>query len=209
MRQYQEIVQRILDHGHRKDDRTGTGTLSVFGHQMRFNLADGFPLVTSKRTFWRGAFVEMLWFIRGDTNIKWLHQHSVHIWDEWADEYGDLGPIYGAQWRDAGGEFDQIAATQAAELFRQHGENAVSMINKAQEKKEGKVTKKDIVKQPRMTKQVQQAVRSNLDALTTRVSSASVDVSGNITLVLNADEAQELLELRNLLGLDQETDNDE
>lgn len=104
---------------------------------------------------------------------------------------------------------NEIAATQAAELFRQHGEDAVSMINKAQEKKEGKVTKKDIVKQPRMTKQVQQAVRSNLDALTTRVSSASVDVSGNITLVLNADEAQELLELRSLLGLDQETDNDE
>lgn len=104
---------------------------------------------------------------------------------------------------------NEIAATQAAELFRQHGEDAVSMINKAQEKKEGKVTKKDIVKQPRMTKKVQQAVRSNLDALTTRVSSASVDVSGNITLVLNADEAQELLELRSLLGLDQETDHDE
>ena len=110
MKQYQELVQRILDYGQQKDDRTGTGTLSVFGHQMRFDLANGFPLVTSKRTFWRGAFAEMLWFLRGDTNIKWLHQHSVHIWDEWADEYGDLGPIYSAQWRDAGGEFDQIAA---------------------------------------------------------------------------------------------------
>jgi len=109
MRQYQHLIRRILNHGHQKPDRTGTGTLSVFGHQMHFNLADGFPLVTSKRTFWRGAFVEMLWFLRGDTNIKWLHQHGVHIWDEWAEESGDLGPIYGAQWRDAEGEFDQLA----------------------------------------------------------------------------------------------------
>ena len=110
MQQYQELVQRILHHGHRKDDRTGTGTLSVFGHQMRFNLQDGFPLVKGKHTFWYGAFVEMLWFLRGDTNIQWLHKHGVHIWDEWANAEGDLGPIYGAQWRDAEGEFDQIAA---------------------------------------------------------------------------------------------------
>lgn len=110
MKQYQELVQHILDNGQCKDDRTGTGTLSVFGYQMRFDLAEGFPLVTSKRTFWRGAFVEMLWFLRGDTNIQWLQKYGVHIWDEWADPEGDLGPIYGAQWRDANGEFDQLAA---------------------------------------------------------------------------------------------------
>jgi len=107
---YQNLVSDILHTGRQKPDRTGTGTLSLFGCQMRFNLQDGFPLVTVKRTFWRGAFVEMLWFLRGDTNVKWLHEYGVHIWDEWANDEGDLGPIYGAQWRDAEGEFDQLAA---------------------------------------------------------------------------------------------------
>lgn len=107
---YQNLVRDILNTGRQKKDRTGTGTLSLFGCQMRFDLNDGFPLVTTKRTFWRGAFVEMLWFLRGDTNTDWLHQHGVHIWDEWANAEGDLGPIYGAQWRDAEGEFDQVAA---------------------------------------------------------------------------------------------------
>lgn len=99
MKQYQELLERIATDGEIRDDRTGVGTISVFGGQVKFDLRKRFPLVTIKKTFWKKAFVEMLWFLRGEPNIKFLHEHGVHIWDEWADKDGNLGPVYGVQWR--------------------------------------------------------------------------------------------------------------
>ncbi|MCW5696793.1 MAG: thymidylate synthase [Bauldia sp.] len=118
MRQYLDLMRLVMDRGVRKDDRTGTGTLSVFGHQMRFDLSDGFPLVTTKRVHLKSIIHELIWFLRGETNIGYLTENGVTIWDEWADAEGDLGPVYGAQWRSwpaaDGGSIDQIAQVVAS-----------------------------------------------------------------------------------------------
>lgn len=113
MKQYLELLQHVLDHGSPREDRTGTGTVGVFGYQMRFDLSEGFPLLTTKKLHLRSIIHELLWFLRGETNIKYLKDNGVSIWDEWADENGDLGPVYGSQWRSwpdgKGGSIDQIA----------------------------------------------------------------------------------------------------
>jgi thymidylate synthase len=120
MRQYHDLMRLVRDHGARKTDRTGTGTLSVFGHQMRFDLSEGFPLVTTKKVHLKSVVHELLWFLRGETNTAYLREHGVTIWDEWADPQGELGPVYGKQWRSwpapGGGSIDQIA--EAVRLLR-------------------------------------------------------------------------------------------
>ncbi len=120
MKQYHDLLRHVLENGHRKADRTGTGTISTFGYQMRFNLADGFPLLTTKKVHLKSIIYELLWFLKGDTNVKYLQDHGVRIWNEWADPDGDLGHIYGYQWRSwpdySGGHIDQIS--QAVEQIK-------------------------------------------------------------------------------------------
>ena len=122
MQPYLSLLNRILTEGHQKGDRTGTGTLSVFGHQMRYDLQDGFPLLTTKKLHLKSIIYELLWFLRGDTTVRWLQDHGVRIWNEWADENGDLGPVYGHQWRSwpdyRGGTIDQIA--QVEEMIKRN-----------------------------------------------------------------------------------------
>ena len=122
MKVYQDLMRHVLEHGHKKEDRTGTGTLSVFGYQMRFDLSEGFPLLTTKKVHLKSIIHELLWFLQGSTNIAYLKENGVTIWDEWADENGNLGPVYGYQWRNwpkpDGGHIDQI--TQVVEAIKKN-----------------------------------------------------------------------------------------
>ena len=131
MQAYLDLLTRVLDDGVRKDDRTGTGTLSVFGHQMRFDLTAGFPLVTTKRIHVKSVVGELLWFLRGDTNVGWLQERGISIWDEWADDAGDLGPIYGHQWRSwptpDGGTVDQLA--QVVQAIRDNPDSRRHLVS--------------------------------------------------------------------------------
>lgn len=131
MKQYLELLRRIRTEGVHKEDRTGTGTLSLFGHQLRFDLAHGFPLVTTKKVHVPAVVYELLWFLRGDTNVAWLHEHDVTIWDEWADERGELGPVYGRQWRAWGASdgrtIDQIA--RAVELLKRDPSSRRNLVS--------------------------------------------------------------------------------
>ncbi len=122
MKQYLELLQRVLDEGTAKHDRTGTGTLSVFGHQLRFRLDDGFPLVTTKKVHLKSIIYELLWFLQGDTNVKYLQEHGVRIWNEWADENGELGPVYGKQWR-AWRNYDGSVTDQISNVIEQIRKN--------------------------------------------------------------------------------------
>lgn len=131
MKQYLDLLDHILTEGHKKTDRTGTGTLSVFGNQMRFNLEDGFPLLTTKKLHLKSIIYELLWFLRGDTNVRWLQEHGVRIWNEWADENGELGPVYGHQWRSwpdyNGGTIDQIQ--NVIDLIKNHPDSRRMMVS--------------------------------------------------------------------------------
>ncbi|MBQ7420945.1 MAG: thymidylate synthase [Prevotella sp.] len=131
MKQYLNLLNRIMTEGIEKSDRTGTGTKSVFGHQMRFNLEDGFPLLTTKKLHLKSIIYELLWFLRGDTNIKYLKDHGVSIWDEWADENGELGPVYGHQWRSwpdyNGGTIDQIQ--NVVDLIKHHPDSRRMIVS--------------------------------------------------------------------------------
>ena len=131
MQQYLSLLNRILTEGATKTDRTGTGTMSVFGNQMRFNLADGFPLLTTKKLHLKSIIYELLWFLRGDTNVHYLQEHGVRIWNEWADENGDLGPVYGHQWRSwpdyTGGTIDQIQ--NVLDLIRNHPDSRRMIVS--------------------------------------------------------------------------------
>lgn len=131
MKQYLDLLNRIMTEGIKKTDRTGTGTLSVFGHQMRFNMEDGFPLLTTKKLHLKSIIYELLWFLKGDTNVRYLQEHGVRIWNEWADENGDLGPVYGHQWRSwpdyDGGTIDQIG--NVIDLIKHHPDSRRMIVS--------------------------------------------------------------------------------
>ena len=131
MKQYLDLLQRIMTEGATKTDRTGTGTKSIFGHQMRFRMEDGFPLLTTKKLHLKSIIYELLWFLRGDTNVHWLQEHGVRIWNEWADENGELGPVYGHQWRSwpdyDGGTIDQI--NNVVDLIRHHPDSRRMIVS--------------------------------------------------------------------------------